>query len=152
MGAGATARSIVWHLMRKRFRRIGIVTGRLRAVKSLLQRSGSPGAKGVIVMEPRELGERRETWDVIVSTWPPDAVRLPMTKRMEKALGRKPVILDLNYGPGRDRLYRWALESGLDARDGRGFLLHQGALSFRMWTGSKPPLDVMRAALGLQDA
>jgi len=30
---------------------------------------------------------------------------------------------------------------------GLGMLLHQGAAAFRLWTGRKPPLDVMRRAL-----
>ena len=31
--------------------------------------------------------------------------------------------------------------------DGLGMLLHQGARAFRQWTGRKPPVPVMRAAL-----
>jgi len=31
--------------------------------------------------------------------------------------------------------------------EGRAMLLHQGAASFEIWTGTKAPLDVMRTAL-----
>jgi shikimate dehydrogenase len=35
--------------------------------------------------------------------------------------------------------------------DGLEALVRQGAASFRLWTGAEPPVDVMRAALGLGD-
>lgn len=33
------------------------------------------------------------------------------------------------------------------SREGRAMLLHQGAAAFEIWTGRKPPLEIMRAAL-----
>lgn len=36
---------------------------------------------------------------------------------------------------------------GLRVSNGAPMLLHQGAASFRIWTGCNPPLDAMRAAL-----
>jgi shikimate 5-dehydrogenase len=35
---------------------------------------------------------------------------------------------------------------GAGAAGGLGMLVHQGALSFELWTGCAPPVDVMRAA------
>ena len=43
-------------------------------------------------------------------------------------------------------LLRQARESGATTFDGLGMLIAQGALSFEMWTGIWPPVDVMRAA------
>ena len=34
--------------------------------------------------------------------------------------------------------------------DGFEALVRQGAASFQLWTGVEPPVDVMRAALGLE--
>jgi shikimate dehydrogenase len=39
-----------------------------------------------------------------------------------------------------------AREAGASAFTGLGMLLHQAALSFELWTGHVPPLDVMSAA------
>ncbi len=39
-----------------------------------------------------------------------------------------------------------ALAAGLPVVDGLELLVRQGALSFRLWTGVEPPLDVMRRA------
>ncbi len=39
-----------------------------------------------------------------------------------------------------------ARAAGAAAFGGVGLLLHQAALSFEMWTGQPPPLEVMSAA------
>jgi len=40
-----------------------------------------------------------------------------------------------------------AREAGALTSNGLGMLLHQGARSFEIWTGTKPPIDIMRDAL-----
>ncbi len=56
------------------------------------------------------------------------------------------------YRPGSTQLLAAAREHGARTLDGLEILLAQGALSFELWTGRKPPLDVMRAALHASDA
>lgn len=53
-------------------------------------------------------------------------------------------LLDLGYGAGPSPLSVW---SGRGCADGAVMLLHQGAASFRIWTGQAAPLEVMRDAL-----
>lgn len=47
----------------------------------------------------------------------------------------------------RAPLLRALEKRGISVQNGAGMLLHQGALSYEIWFGEKPPLDVMRAAL-----
>jgi shikimate dehydrogenase len=54
-------------------------------------------------------------------------------------------VFDTVY-PGETPLLLEARERGLRAAGGLGMLVHQGALSFSLWTGVAPPLDIMRAA------
>jgi shikimate dehydrogenase len=54
-------------------------------------------------------------------------------------------VFDTVY-PADTPLLREAQARGLRAAGGLGMLVHQGALSFSLWTGASPPLDVMRAA------
>ena len=54
-------------------------------------------------------------------------------------------VYDTVY-PVETPLLREARARGLRAAGGLGMLVHQGALSFSLWTGVTPPLDVMRAA------
>jgi shikimate dehydrogenase len=55
-------------------------------------------------------------------------------------------LCDLVYRPLETQLIRQARAAGALAVDGLGMLVAQGALSFEMWTGQWPPVDVMRAA------
>jgi shikimate dehydrogenase len=54
-------------------------------------------------------------------------------------------VFDTVY-PADTPLMLEARARGLRAAGGLGMLVHQGALSFALWTGVTPPIDVMRAA------
>lgn len=54
-------------------------------------------------------------------------------------------VYDTVY-PGDTPLVAAALAAGAGAANGLGMLVHQGAMAFELFTGQKPPLDVMRAA------
>ena len=54
-------------------------------------------------------------------------------------------VCDLIY---RDTaLLRAASEKGCRTLNGMGMLLHQGVLAFEIWTGVRPPVEIMRKAL-----
>lgn len=57
------------------------------------------------------------------------------------------IVYDLVYSPRRTKLMQQAGSAGCRASNGLGMLLQQGALAFEMWTGEKPPLEVMEGAL-----
>jgi shikimate dehydrogenase len=56
------------------------------------------------------------------------------------------VVVDLAYGSADTELVRLARERGARVVDGLDVLVHQGAASLRLWTGSDPPLEAMSAA------
>jgi shikimate dehydrogenase len=56
------------------------------------------------------------------------------------------VVVDMVYGDERTKLLDAAESAGAAVVDGIEILVQQGALSFEIWTGRKPPLDVMCAA------
>ena len=56
------------------------------------------------------------------------------------------VVVDMVYSSAPSTLLAAAAECGARTVDGIEILVQQGALSFELWTGRKPPLDVMRAA------
>ena len=56
-------------------------------------------------------------------------------------------IYDLVYNPTETILLQQARLAGLEAINGLGMLLEQAALSFELWTGIRPPLEVLYAAL-----
>ncbi|MCK9485252.1 MAG: shikimate dehydrogenase [Dehalococcoidia bacterium] len=66
-------------------------------------------------------------------------------------VGEGQVAFDLVYTPEETPFLRQASAGGAVAIGGLDMLIHQGAESFRLWTGVEPPLEVMfqaaRAAL-----
>jgi shikimate dehydrogenase len=81
--------------------------------------------------------------DLIVNATPLGArdEHLPIPSIREGSL-----IVDLLYDPSVTPLQVSARSAGAIAFGGIGLLLHQAALSFELWTGRQPPLDVMSAA------
>jgi shikimate dehydrogenase len=57
------------------------------------------------------------------------------------------LVYDIIYSPLQTRLIEAAARRGLVAQNGLGMLLHQGGLSFQIWTQRKPPLKIMKEAL-----
>lgn len=55
-------------------------------------------------------------------------------------------VFDLVYNPVETHLLEHARRSGARAINGLEMLIRQGSLSFELWTGHKPPLEVMRRA------
>jgi shikimate dehydrogenase len=70
------------------------------------------------------------------SIWPDD---LPIPSHI--------TVLDLVYNPRNTRLLQQALDAGAKAISGLDMLIFQGAVSFSLWTGKKPPIEAMRKAL-----
>ncbi|MHB0912422.1 MAG: shikimate dehydrogenase [Armatimonadota bacterium] len=56
-------------------------------------------------------------------------------------------VYDLIYNPAETALIRSAREAGARAVNGVGMLVAQGAVSFALWTGIEPPVDVMEQAV-----
>lgn len=61
-------------------------------------------------------------------------------------LPKSGLVVDLVYRPGGTRLLREAAAQGLRTQDGIELLVQQGALAFKLWTGKKAPLEIMRRA------
>jgi shikimate dehydrogenase len=62
------------------------------------------------------------------------------------ALTAWPTVVDLVYRPGGTPLVTAAREQGCRTVDGLEVLVHQGALSFSVWTGRPAPVEAMRKA------
>lgn len=66
----------------------------------------------------------------------------------QKDLHRDLIIYDLIYNPQITSLLKIARRAGVKkAVNGLGMLIYQGAIAFQIWTGKKPPVDVMKKAV-----
>jgi shikimate dehydrogenase len=88
-------------------------------------------------------GARDQRVDLIVNATPLGVAgeELPLPE-----LGPGMLVVDLLYNPASTPLLEAARGAGAGAAGGLGLLLHQAALSFELWTGQVPPMDVMSAA------
>jgi shikimate dehydrogenase len=57
------------------------------------------------------------------------------------------LVSDLIYNPGETRLLALARARGCRTQNGVEMLVRQGAIAFERWTGAKPPVAIMRAAV-----
>lgn len=70
---------------------------------------------------------------------------LPISSR---DLHKNLVVYDLIYNPPDTPFLKMAGKAGVKkAVNGLGMLLYQGALSFEIWTGKRPPIAAMKKAL-----
>lgn len=63
------------------------------------------------------------------------------------SLNRAAAVYDMIYRPAETPLLKRGRALGLRCANGIGMLLYQGAKALEIWTGQKPPLQVMRQAL-----
>jgi shikimate dehydrogenase len=136
VGAGGAARAIT-HALGRAGAHVTVAARRpeaARSAASLAPDGDAVGLDGIAV----------ERFDVVVNATPlgmgGEAPPFDVSK-----LHAVQFVYDTVY-PVETPLLREARARGLRAAGGLGMLVHQGALSFSLWTGVAPPLDVMRAA------
>lgn len=137
LGTGGSARAVVYALRKSGARGITLVSRAPAGRAGAIGYDDLDGVAANLVVNCTPVGMHP---GVDASPWPAD-VPWP----------RGASLVDLVYNPPVTRLMERARAAGAWASGGLGMLVHQGALSFEMWTGAKPPLDVMadaaRAAL-----
>lgn len=60
------------------------------------------------------------------------------------------VVCDVIPNPPRTRFLQAAAARGALTLDGLGMLVYQGAIAFKLWTGSEAPVEVMKQALAAE--
>ena len=153
VGAGGAARAVVLALAEAGAAEVVVVARREAAASSAAALAGPAGRVGVaeeadgcaLVVNATPLG-----MDAVVVELPNAATGAEPTGDVlpvpDRCLGPGQVVADLVYQPIRTRFVEAARARGAVAVNGLGMLIHQAALSFRLWTGEDPPLEVLSAA------
>jgi shikimate dehydrogenase len=136
IGAGGAGRAIT-HALGRKGAHVTVAARRPDAARSAA--SLAPGGAAVALDELAV-----ERFDVVVNATPigMDGEPPPFDTAL---LHDGQFVFDTVY-PVETPLLREARARGARAAGGLGMLVHQGALSFSLWTGVEPPLEVMRAA------
>ena len=157
LGAGGSARAVVWALREAGAREVS-VWNRTPARAEALARDlevravARPEAAELLVnctsvgleSEPESELEP-EPANLRQSATEPDALNL-LAITFDQ-VGTYSYVVDLVYRTSLTPLLVAARAQGVRTVNGLEILLAQGALSFELWTGVQPPLDVMRRAL-----
>lgn len=139
-GAGGAARACILALVRAGVSQVVVAVRDRAKVAELAPLAGAVADRLRTIDFADASGE---TPDLVVNATPigsaGDVLPLP-------TLAPGMLAVDLLYRPAVTPLVAAARAAGAAASNGLGLLLHQGALSFELWTGQVPPIDVMSAA------
>lgn len=150
LGCGGAGRAVALAAARAGARRLLLADKNMLSVEKLTQELTSlpnPLVAQPLAPETTAWAQAGQAADLIVQATPcgmnpEEAAPLPPeTFRPGQAL------YDLIYMFPETPLMRMARARGARAANGLGMLLHQGALSFTIWTGIQAPVPAMRQAL-----
>ena len=139
IGAGGAARAVIYGLL-ERGARVEVFTRNPSAAHSLKD------AFGVIVSPVEQLTSSDVR--VVINTTPVGMYGHSQGSSPvpAEALRGRLIVYDLVYNPLETQLLIDARAAGCQTVSGIEMLIAQAALQFELWTGKKPPIDVMRAA------
>lgn len=150
IGAGGAARGVAYALANAGAEHI-VIANRTRENAEQLRDTLSPltEVKAVHLEDMRRwLSDRTLIVNTTSVGMAPETDVSPMP---EEWLPEGVVVSDLIYNPAKTKLLREAEKRGCVIHNGLGMFVHQGALAYEKWTGTKPPLDVMRQAVTLYE-
>jgi shikimate dehydrogenase len=138
LGAGGAARAVVWAMVRD---------GAEVSVwnRTTLRSEHLTGDLGGTAVEDPAAGD----FEIVVNcttvglAGEDPFAELPLSR---EDLHGGQLVVDMVYGAGPSGLLEAAKAAGAGTVDGVEILVRQGAVSFHIWTGDDPPVDVMRAA------
>lgn len=153
LGAGGSAVAIAVALTRAGAAQITVANRTAERAQALVELVGAHAGAGTRIATARwdseSIGRALEGANLLANTTsvgmkgnPQQTLPVP-----PEALGPGLAVHDIVYTPLETPLVRTARERGCRALGGARMLVLQGAISFRIWTGVDPPVEVMESAL-----
>jgi shikimate dehydrogenase len=148
LGAGGAARAIAFSLVKAgaELTVANRTASRAKELAAAIKRSFGANV-GRINLSRKEIAEVIKHTDILINATTvgmhPDVNRTIVTAGM---MHSGLIVKDIVYEPLQTRLLKEAKKAGARTVTGLGMLIHQGALSFEIWTGRRAPIKVMTAA------
>lgn len=142
LGAGGSARAVVWALTRAGWR-VSVWNRTDERAAELASELGAEHSHGP--QPPSMDGPMLLVNATSLGLDPHDGGLASLGFELD-SIGPTSMIVDLPYGSQETELARVARERGATVIDGLEILVRQGAESLRIWTGAEAPLEVMRSA------
>jgi shikimate dehydrogenase len=143
LGAGGSARAVVYGLIERGIGKIHVVNRTPERVAALQARFGpavQPAHEAALPHLLSRAGLLVNTTSLGMTGQPPLAIDL-------EPLPRHAVVADLVYAPLETPLLAAARRRGLATADGLGMLLHQAVRGFQLWFGVRPEVTAQLRAL-----
>jgi shikimate dehydrogenase len=147
VGAGGGARAVVFGLLRAGAKQVLVSDLIPEQVQALVASLGDARLQE-LPPTTETLIESARAADLLVNATP-----VGMAPKVDGSIWPDDVpvpshltVFDLVYTPLETKLLKQVKQAGGCAIAGLDMLVRQGAVSFEMWTGVEPPIDVMRAA------
>ena len=150
LGAGGAARGIVYALTTlPEVKSIRILNRTLANAEELAREFGTISAVTAFGLEPHAARHALDGCGLLINATNLGRGTLADVSPLPDAWNCIPpriTCIDSNYSPATTRLMEQVVAAGGIAFNGLDMLVYQGARAFELWTGVKPPVDVMRAA------
>ena len=140
IGAGGAARAIIYSLAKAGASEIYTENRTFTKVHHIIQKYSKLFPKTKFLG-----GLCKENFDLLVNTSSVGADNITLSTPLE-TIEKAQMVVDIIYKK-QTPLLKKAEELGKKSQNGLPMLLHQGALSFEIWTKQKAPLDVMQSCL-----
>jgi shikimate dehydrogenase len=162
LGAGGAARAVVYALVQRNIARLAVWNRNPDRAEALATHAATLDSSLIVDRLQGNPGQPfydsdltqstdlpiRPLPDLIVNTTPvgmwPHVDQSPWPADLSFPPGA--LMYDLVYRPDRTLFLRQAEMAGCSVQGGLEMLIVQGAVAFELWTGQKPPLDMMRAS------
>jgi len=148
LGAGGAARAIAYALAGEgcEVKVANRTPSRAEALASIVRKNLGHEIQ-VLSLEKRELAKTIKDVEILIN-----ATSVGMRPHDDSALvtsdilHREVTVMDIVYKPLETKLLREAKKAGCRTINGLNMLVNQAAMSFKIWTGRKPPVKVMKEA------
>jgi shikimate dehydrogenase len=148
IGAGGAARAVVAALLEEQARELWIANRDFERAVALCRSAACWSSAVCTPLRFEDAQNALPAADLVVNATSlglPDSVKdLPFSV---DTLRSEQVVVDLVYGMALTPLVEAARAKGSKAIDGKEMLVQQAALSYKLWTGLEPPLDIMRGSV-----
>ncbi len=142
-GAGGASRAIAFYLKKNNVNEITILNRNIQKAQNLADELEASSDS------ISQINKYMENTDILINTTPigmyPNINDTPITNA--ENMHEEQVVFDAVYNPNKTQLLNEAIKAGAKPVYGIKMLLYQGAESFRIWTGKKPPIKTMEETL-----
>ncbi len=152
LGAGGAAKAVIYFLIKENVEKIIVLNRTVERAKELIKFFNKlKGGETVLEAEKLNMNSLKKAIpksDLIVNATP-----VGMYPNTEESLIPKNLfqpyhtVFDVIYNPLKTKTLHLAEEKGAEVINGLDMLVGQGAASFKIWTGKKPPLKKMKEAV-----